>query len=194
MHSWCHRPHTLIKHMLDVVHPPNLGQDPSQSWKLLIRHTDLGFTIDQSWGSDDSWGHHGCRSSSPTSHDPGLHLLEVPHGFANVRGQFPWGISSLPLQDILLSHKSQHQGPREHVSPTYMVMLPDGMPAHSVNTHCQVFLGFDQNSLGDIGFRLWLQLMHCTYLLTLSKYFKWGQTFRLQVKSKTSLHRGECRG
>jgi len=35
--------------------------------------------------------------------------------------------------------------------------------------------------------------MHFTYLLTLSKYLKWGQTFRLWVKSETSLHRGEHR-
>jgi len=46
---------------------------------------------------------------------------------------------------------------------------------------------------GSSGFRLWLQIMHCSYLLTLSKYFRWGQNFGLQVKSETSLHRGEHR-
>jgi len=40
------------------------------------------------------------------------------------------------------------------------------------------------------GFGLWLQLMHCAYLLTLSKYFKWGQTFGLWMKSEASLHMG----
>ena len=50
-------------------------------------------------------------------------------------------------------------------------------------------------SRGPLGFGLWLQLMCCTYLLTLSKYFTWGQTW---VKSKAShfmVHRGdEARG
>ena len=35
--------------------------------------------------------------------------------------------------------------------------------------------------------------MHCTYLLTQSKYFKWGQTSDFRIKSKTSLCGGECR-
>src|SRR5882724_6291041 len=41
-------------------------------------------------------------------------------------------------------------------------------------------------SWGSSGFRLWLQLTSCAYLLTLSKYFKWGQTFRLWMKSEAS--------
>jgi len=43
------------------------------------------------------------------------------------------------------------------------------------------------------GFGLWLQLVHCTYLLTLSKYFRWGQTSDFGNKSETSLCRGKCR-
>jgi len=35
----------------------------------------------------------------------------------------------LPLHDISLGHKGQHQGPREQVGLTYIV-LPNGMPAH----------------------------------------------------------------
>ena len=35
--------------------------------------------------------------------------------------------------------------------------------------------------------------MHCTYLLTLSEYFQWGQTSDFGVKSETSICRGECR-
>ena len=35
--------------------------------------------------------------------------------------------------------------------------------------------------------------MCCTYLLTLSKYFKWGQTLDFGVKSETTLHRREHR-
>ena len=56
----------------------------------------------------------------------------------------------------------------------------------SVNTCHQVLSG-------ATGFRLWLQLMHCAYLLTLSEYFEWGRTFGLWMKSKASLHMGEAR-
>jgi len=42
----------------------------------------------------------------------------------------------------------------------------------SVKAHHWVFLGLS-------GFRHWLQLVRCTYLLTLSKYFGWGRTFRV---------------
>jgi len=38
-----------------------------------------------------------------------------------------------------------------------------------------------------------LQLVHCTYLLTVSKYFKWGWTSDFGIKSKISPHRGEHR-
>src|SRR5882724_1175860 len=48
-------------------------------------------------------------------------------------------------------------------------------------------------SWGSSGFGLWLQLVCCTYLLALSEYLKKDPIFRLQVKSGTSLHRGECR-
>ena len=44
-----------------------------------------------------------------------------------------------------------------------------------------------------MGFVLWLKLVCCAYLLTLSKYFPWGWTLDLGVKSETSLHRSECR-
>jgi len=53
--------------------------------------------------------------------------------------------------------------------------------------------GLIRTPLGSLGFGLWLQLMHCAYLLSLSEYFKWGQTFRLWVKSETSLHSREHR-
>src|SRR5882724_11127858 len=45
-------------------------------------------------------------------------------------------------------------------------------------------------SWGLLGFRLWLQLTRCAYLLTLSEYFKWGRTFRLWMKSEASLQTG----
>src|SRR5882724_6711876 len=40
------------------------------------------------------------------------------------------------------------------------------------------------------GFRRWLQLVCCTYLLTLSEYFGVSRTFGVWVKSDTSLRSG----
>src|SRR5882724_2364041 len=80
-----------------------------------------------------------------------------------------------------------------------MIMLPIDPHFSStcpVSTCSQVLSVFGVQSglpRGSLGFGLWLQLMCCTYLLTLSKYFRWGQTFRLWAKSETSLHRGEHR-
>jgi len=54
--------------------------------------------------------------------------------------------------------------------------------------------GFNQNFFRiHSWFRLWLQLMCCAYLLSLSKYFKWGWTLDFRIKSKTSLHSGDHR-
>jgi len=36
-------PHTLVKHMLDVICLPNLGQNLARGRKLLIRHANFGF-------------------------------------------------------------------------------------------------------------------------------------------------------
>jgi len=55
-------------------------------------------------------------------------------------------------------------------------------------------LGFSRNFLricwgSDFGF----SLCAAPYLLTLSKYFKWGQTLEVGIKSETNHHRGEHR-
>src|SRR5882724_8524857 len=42
----------------------------------------------------------------------------------------------------------------------------------------------------SLGFGRRLQLVCCTYLLTLSKYFRVGRTFGVWVKSDTSLRSG----
>jgi len=51
-----------------------------------------------------------------------------------------------------------------------------------VSTWGQVLLGFGallELPQDSLGFGLWLQLMCCTYLLTVSEYFKWRLDFRL---------------
>src|SRR5882724_9720676 len=49
-------------------------------------------------------------------------------------------------------------------------------------------------SWGLLGFRHWLQLMCCVYLLTMSEYFEWGRTFGIWMKSEASPHTGGNQG
>ena len=71
--------------------------------------------------------------------------------------------------------------------PGLVKELVDGQCVTHIEAHGMLALitGYSQ---GSLGFRLRLQLAHCAYLLTLSKYFTWGQTFRLWMKSEASLH------
>jgi len=74
---------------------------------------------------------HGFRLGSPTSCNPGLDVLEVPCEITNVGGQLPGQIQTPPLKNIPLYHKGHHQSLVSQVGPTQMIVLPNGMPAHS---------------------------------------------------------------
>ena len=58
------------------------------------------------------------------------------------------------VMDMTQIHKGNHKD----------IMLALGLGALGVR-------GLTGDFQGSSGFRLWLQLMHCTYLLTLSEYF-----------------------
>src|SRR5882724_12249353 len=100
-HSRGHSPSTLVQHMLDLVRPPNLGQQPFGGWELLVRCTNLRFTVAGCREGRVGWGQvpQGChdhRCSNSSTCDQSLGLLEGPCEFTNIFGQLLRRISSLP--------------------------------------------------------------------------------------------------
>jgi len=107
-----------------------------RSQELLVGCTDLRFTITWCREGRVGWGQvpQGChdhrRSNSPIR-NPSLGLLKGPRKFANIFGQLPGRIGSLPSNDIALrKHKHQHQDLWNRGNLTYIVVLPNRMPTH----------------------------------------------------------------
>jgi len=65
-------PSTLVQHMLDLVRPPNLGQQPFGGRELLVRCTDLRFTV--GWVQEGS-GWLGAGSTGV----PRPQVQQLPH-------------------------------------------------------------------------------------------------------------------
>src|SRR5882724_11337793 len=48
-------------------------------------------------------------------------------------------------------------------------------------------------SQGSSGFGLWLQLVHCTCVLTLSEYFKWAELLDFRLSPRLAFAEGSVR-
>jgi len=99
-----------------------------------IGNPNLGFAIAEipRWRKSRGDRYH-CLLDNPTGSNPRLRMLKGPGKVTDIIGQLPRQIDMLPMQDISLDSSGQPktQGPR--FRPTYMIELPDGMPAHGHN-------------------------------------------------------------
>ena len=95
-------PHTLVKHVLDVICPQNLGQNLSRGRELFIGCTNFRFTSTGRVRGDRPIGHHNCQCGGPTSHDPDLRILESLCEFTDIIREHPRRINPLPMKNIFL--------------------------------------------------------------------------------------------
>ena len=102
MLSGSRSPHTVVKHMLDVICPLNLGQNLARGCELIIRHANFRFASTGMVGENGLIWYHDCQSSDPIGHDPGLCDLEILHKFTKVFREYPGRIDSLPAKSIFL--------------------------------------------------------------------------------------------
>jgi len=118
--------------VLYVVHLAHLRDDLPRRREFGVGDLDLGFTVAGSKGSRESW--RGCYHflfNYPTRGNPCPCNLEGLRKVTNIIGQLPRGVNALPAQYISLGRRNQQRILYSEWQLTYMIQLPNRMPAHS---------------------------------------------------------------